>query len=241
MTAAVWVVGGPTNDDRDDLRHSLRSVALNAPLVTEAWVIGDVPAWFTGTRMPLEPKPEKFTNQRASLTAFVNYPGAPTEFVLMNDDMVITEPVTDLPTFRNKNRLSGWVAAEQKQRRLNTWHRAVIATAEWTAAQTGTEPHIYECHTPLTFETSRLREAINAYPADQPFAVGELYPIAGNGGTGTHAGNAKCAKDDNLAHKMALPMPYLSSNPDTWAGELGRWVRDKFSEPCRWETRPPQN
>lgn len=235
MVAAVWVVGGPTDDDRNDLRHSLRSIATNAPYITEAWIVGDVPHWFAGTRMPLEPLAEKFANQRQSLTAFVNYPAAPAEFVLMNDDMFAIEPHTGVVTCRNKGRLSAWTAAEKADRKLNAWHRAVITTAEWVAKQVGPDPLIYECHTPLLFNTERLREAINDYPAGQPFAVGELYPIAGTGGEGKHRGNAKCAANDHLEHKLGLDMPYLSASPPTWAGAVGKHIRGMFPEACGWE------
>lgn len=234
MVAAVYVVGGSTNDDRNDLRHSLRSLR-NAPDVTEVWVVGDVPAWFTGVKMPLVPLLEKFANQRQSLTCLVNYPGAPERFYLFNDDMFVTERVNGpLPTCRNKNRLSGWTDAERVQRKLNSWHRAVISTSEWAATQTGIDPWVYECHTPLLFDTSRLRDAINAYP-DQPFAVGELYPLAGAGGEGEHYGNAKCAANDRLEHKLALDMPFLSASPPTWDGALGDHIRALFPHPSKYE------
>ena len=74
-TDLVWIVGGP--GDREDLRYSLRSVAANLRLdYRDVWVVGDPPGWFGGAKMPLEPHPEKFTNQRRSLTAYVNHPDA---------------------------------------------------------------------------------------------------------------------------------------------------------------------
>jgi hypothetical protein len=235
MTAAVYVVGGPNTDDRDDLRHSLRSLT-NAPEITEAWVVGDVPTWFAGVKVPLLPLPEKFANQRQSLTAFVNYPGAPESFYLFNDDMFITEHVVGpLPICRNKNPASRWLDAEKNQGiRPNVWHKAVTSTASWMGERLGTDPLVYECHTPLLFDTARLRHLINAYP-DQPFAVGELYPGAGIGGEGKHCGNAKVKAADSLAHKQALPMPYISGNPDSWDGALGQWIRGRFDKPGRWE------
>ena len=217
MTTAVYVVGGtPDEPGRTELKYSLRSLAANAPCIDEVWVVGDVPDWFAGVRMPLVPLADKMGNQRQSIERFVNYPAAPDTFVLLNDDMYIKQPIDgDLPTYRNKNPLSTWANAEG---RLNNWHRCVIATAEWTAEQTGTDPHIYESHVPLTFDTTALRDVLAAYPDDRPFAVGEVYPIAGAGGEGTHAGNAKCKADDSFATKLALPMPYLSGNPDSWRG-----------------------
>lgn len=236
MTAAVYIVGGPTADDRADLRHSLRSLA-NAPDVTEVWVVGDVPVWFKGVKMPLPPLADKFANQRQSLTTFVNFSGSPKRFYLFNDDMFITERVVgQLPTCRNRNPASRWLNAEREQGiRPNAWHRAVMATAGWMSERLGGDSLIYECHTPLLFDTARLRDLINAYPPDQPFAVGELYPGAGLGGDGEHCGNAKVKASDALDHKRSLPMPYISGNPDSWTGQLGDWIRDLFPHPSPFE------
>lgn len=238
MTAAAYIVGGPPDSPgRDELRYSLRSIEANAPDVTEAWVIGDVPDWFTGIRLPLEPQPEKFRNQRESITRFVNYPGAPPRFYLFNDDHFVTEHVAgQLPTCRNKNPASRWAQAEQDDgARLNGWHRTVQATAAWVADCTGTDPLIYESHTPLLFDTRRLKGYVNAYPIGQPFAVGELYPVAGAGGEGQHCGNAKVKAHDSLQAKLGNPMPYLSGNPDSWNGALGDYIRGLFPNPSRWE------
>jgi hypothetical protein len=234
MVAAVWIVGGkPDAPGREELRYSLRSVAANAPAITGAWIVGDVPDWFAGVRMPVTPLGDKFGNQKQSIERFVNYPGAPDQFVLMNDDMFIKQPIDGpLPTFRNKNPLSAWAKAEGK---LNNWHHAVIATGEWTAAQTSTDPFIYESHTPLTYNTAALRGVLEQYPTGRVFAVGEVYPIAGAADQGVHAGNAKCKANDSLDTKLQLDMPYLSGNPDSWRGKLGEWAKAQWPQPCKWE------
>jgi hypothetical protein len=234
MVAAMYVVGG--EGDREDLRYSLRSLNANAMAIDEVWIVGDVPSWAAAARMPYPPLFSKFPNQRQSIERFVNAPGAPEQFYLFNDDMFVIELVDGpLPVCHNRHPASKWAADERKRRSLNSWHRAVIATAEWTAERLGTDPWIYECHTPLLFDTATLRDLLDEYPADRPFAAGELYPLAGIGGEGTFCGNAKCGRDDKLAAKLASPMPYLSASPDTWDGELGDYIRELFPNQCFWE------
>lgn len=233
MAVGVWVVGGP--GDREDLRYSLRSVAANAPAITQAWVVGDPPPWFNGVRIALEPKPEKYANQRASLTALVHHPGAPETFWLFNDDMFVTEHTIDLPIIRNKASAAQWNADHPVgSHGPSCWTCAVKHTAAWAVTRAGCDVWLYENHTPLLFDTARLRDEVDAYP-NQPFTVGELYPLAGAGGDGRVAGNAKVKAADNLTAKQALPMPYLSGNPDSWDGALGEYVRGLFPTPCRWE------
>lgn len=234
----VYVVGGATNDDRADLRHSLRSIAANLRIpFRDVWIVGDVPGWVRGVRpLPLTPLAEKFSNQRQSLTAYVNHPDAADRFILLNDDMFVTEPIDALQTCRNRNPASKWGAAEQADgRSLNGWHRTVLATAAWVAERTRTDPFIYEVHTPLLFDTSEVARLLAEYPANKPFAAGELYPIAGRGGEGTHCGNAKVKRGDSFTEKVAQPMPYLSGNPDSWPAELGDYIRAMFPTPSRWE------
>lgn len=236
MIAGLWVVGGPSVDDREDLRYSLRSVAAHTG-ITEAWVVGDVPAWFTGCRIPLPPHPSKFENQRASLTAFCETAGVPESFVLFNDDMFVTEPIAGaLPIFRNRGRTSNWNADHDGTGHgPDCWTCACRDTATWATKHGAGDPHLYECHTPLTFDTTRLRDLLNAYPAGRRLAVGELYPLAGIGGEGTHAGNAKVKAHDSLADKLANPMPFLSSNPDTWPGGVADYIKPLFPDPSPWE------
>lgn len=234
----VYVVGGPAESDREDLRYSLRSFAKNyrGPAFRDVWVVGDVPDWFTGARLPLPPHPEKFQNQRASLTAYVKCAGAAASFALANDDMFLIEPVESLPTFRNRGRTFGWNTDHlDNGHSPSCWTCACRDTAKWAAEHGAGNAYLYECHTPLLFDTARLRDLLNAYPTGRRLAVGELYPLAGIGGEGEHAGNAKVKAHDSLADKLANPMPYLSSSPDTWPGVVADYVKPLFTEPSPWE------
>lgn len=233
MTAAVYYVGGPDPDNRDELRHSLRSVAANAPQITEAWVIGDVPDWFAGVKVPLEPRPEKFANARQSITTFVNLPGAPESFVLTMDDVFVTEPVDHLPLIHLGPVTNYSTFKDQAQQ--GTYARAVRDTANYLMQHGHREPLAYLAHTPIHLDTKRVREFLADYPEHLMLEPFLLYVAAGLDGPGRRGGNAKCKGDDNFEHKRDLDIPYLSSNPDSWAGKLGTHIRGMFTTPCRWE------
>lgn len=234
MTAGVWYVGGPNLDDRAELRHSLRSVEQHAPIIDEAWVIGDVPAWFAGVKVPLPPLPDKFHNARQSIERFVNLPAAPAAFYLLNDDHFITEPVVGhLPVCRLNRcstELNHW-ASENGGVLRNTFHRAVQDTAFWI----GNDPWAYVAHTPLLINTAKAQEFLANYPNDRRLEPFLLYAVAGIGDEGTDCGNAKVANGDSLNEKLAQPMPYLSTNPDSWPAETGDWIRATFTKPSKWE------
>jgi hypothetical protein len=232
MTAAVWYVGGPDPDDRLELRHSLRSVAVNAPVIDEAWVVGDVPDWFAGVKVPLEPQPEKFANARQSITRFVNLPAAPAEFYLFMDDVFVTEPVVGRLPVCHLGPVANFSAYKTG---TGTYADAVRQTADWLAEHGHPDPLAYLGHTPVPLDTARVREFLDTYPADRRLEPFLLYVVAGTDGPGTRQGNAKCAAEDGFVHKRDLPIPFLSSNPDTWTGQVGRYIRGLFTEPCKFE------
>lgn len=238
MTAAMYVVGGPRySDDRSDLRYSLRSLAANAPVIDDVWIVGDVPGWIRDAHtIPLDPLPGKFENQRQSIEAFLHHPDAPKQFYLLNDDHFVIERVDGpLPAY-HIGKTSEFVASLPPRKRLkNTWVKAVMATAGWMEDMGYGDVLCYEAHTPLLFDRRKLGDLLSAYPRDVRLAVGEMYAAAGAGGEGRDVGNAKVRKDDRLADKLAQDMPYLSASPVSWVQDLGDYVRALFPEPCRWE------
>jgi hypothetical protein len=232
VVAAIWYVGGPDPDDRAELRHSLRSVAANVPIIDECWVVGDVPDWFTGVKVPLEPQAEKFANARASITRFVNLPAVPSEFYLFMDDVMVTEPVTGRLPICHLGPVKNYSSYKTGN---GTYARAVRQTANWLMTHGDPDPLAYLGHTPVPLDTAKVRAFLDDYPADQLLEPFLLYCVAGTDGPGTRQGNAKTSKSDTFEHKRDLPIPYISSNPDTWTGPCGDYIRAMFLDACRWE------
>lgn len=235
MTVAVYYVGGPDPDDREELRYSLRSLEKHVPSITEVWVIGDVPDWFAGVKVPLQPLAEKFANARQSITRFVNLPNVPDEFVLMMDDIYVTEPADDLPLI-HLGRVTGYSAYKTG---AGTYAQAVRDTADWLISQGYGDPLAYLAHTPVRLDTAKVREFLGTYPDHLLLEPYLLTVVAGVDLPGRRGGNAKCKGADSFEHKVSLDIPYLSSNPDSWMGELGSFIRAEFPDPSRWETAFP--
>lgn len=235
----VWIVGGrPDAPGREELRYSIRSAVENFKFdYRDVVIVGDVPDWFTGVKMPLEPDADKWTNQRNSISAYVNHPYAADEFVLMNDDFFVLEPVAEIEPIRNTKGTASEFADGHVKHGRGCWACAVITCSSWVADETGDDPYIFEAHTPLMFDTARLRDLVNRYPADIPFMAGCTVAIAGVGYPGRTVGNAKVKGHDlpHLDHKLSLPMPYISGNPDSWKAGLGKHIRDMYLGACEWE------
>lgn len=99
----------------------------------------------------------------------------------------------------------------------------------------GGDPLCYAGHVPLLYDRALLRDALDRYPAEQRLLDCGLYPIAGAGGEGTLALNAKIGPDDYAKLDDPLMPGYWSSNDRSWAGEVGRRVRAVFPTPCEHE------
>lgn len=223
-------------DDNEELRYSLRSVAKNAPH-RKVWIVGTVPTWVRNVEaLPLEPHPEKFANQRQSLEAACLRDELSDRFVLMNDDHFVIEKLTEWPTF-HLGPSSAFINQHLESGRIrNTWVKAVRATAIWMDEQGHGDVLAYEAHVPLLFDKNLLAEMLAAYPGGRYMTVGEMYAVAGAGGVGELVGNAKVKTDEEFDAKLALDMPFLSTNEDSFEHLLvGDYIRTLFPTPSMYE------
>lgn len=230
---AVDVVYVVRPGENEELRYSLRSL-VNFPH-RRVFIAGSVPAWARNViGIALTPLPEKFANQRASLTAAVGDSMLTRTFWLLNDDHFVCESTAGpsfhrgpFSTYRPRTLRGG-------QNPHSTWWQAVCSTAEWVAETHGIDPLIAETHSPLAFDKGRLRDLLADYPADRQFAAGATWSLTG-AVPGEIGLNVKCKTDAEFATKWGVT-PYLSSNDESFAhGAVGEYVRSLFPEPCKYE------
>jgi len=225
--------------ENEELRHSLRSIAQHADgLYRKVWVVGTVLPWLRNIEpLPLDPHPDKFGNQRQSITALVNHPDVADAVVIANDDQFLLRPIPDwTPTHLGP--IDAAIARFLKGGMSpgNSWGQGVQETSNWTRAQLGQEPLCYEAHIPLLFDKAALADCLERYTGRLCYA--NLYPIAGAGGEGTRDGNCKVRDrtQERLDEKLALDMPWISGNEDNFElGALGRFIRTAFPTPSRYE------
>jgi len=232
--------------ENPELRVSLRSLAENAGgIYRNVWVVGTVLPWLRNVRaLPLTPLEDKFENQRRSLAAVVNHPDLSERFVLLNDDHFITQPITEWRTY-HLGTVFGFLSQlflnNAEETNLNEWAHAVLNTALWTQQTADiAEPYCYECHAPLLFDKHKVAEALDAYPTDGYFAIGETYPITGAAGEGEVGCNTKVG--DAGARGMLIVLgsgsPYVSTEDAVFEfGVVGNWLREMFPDPASMRRR----
>jgi hypothetical protein len=96
----------------------------------------------------------------------------------------------------------------------------------------GYDPHLVPCgaiHRPMLVETKRVLQTLDKLPAESHFK--SLYVAGLKDVVPTYEAGIKT--------RTAVPKPTvdcISTAPPSWAGEAGKFIRRKLSEPSRWET-----
>lgn len=225
----------------DELRYSLRSVCANADgLFGQVWIVGDLPDWAVGVRHldARASQGDRYEDVRAKVAAVVKQPELSQTFLLMNDDFYLCRPVTEWAAFHMG---STWALLRRLARNADPhrkWQRTIRATAEWMQQQGHGDVLARQGHRPSLWDKTRLDQALSRYPKGRPLDVRGLYDMAGAGGVGVKVANSKVSLDAQFPDKVAQleVCPWLSSSDLSWRdGLVGKYVRDLFPEPCRYE------
>jgi hypothetical protein len=220
----VYVVRPGANPE---LRHSLRSLAVNLPH-RQVWVVGYAPTWVTGVRVVDVPQhASKAANVVANWLRALRHPDLPDEFVIMHDDMYVLQPVDQLPV------LNAGPLAEHLAGMGESGYAAGVARTLALLQQMGyAEPLSFELHVPLAVCLAGWAEAVDHKRRDPRLAVRSIYgALAGLAGERV----ADCKARDPLDATVPTGL-FASTSEHTWATSgTGRAVRAAFPEPGPYE------
>lgn len=152
----------------EELRYSIRSVVKNAP-VSNVWVVGGKPEWYSGHFIPTKPVGNAFENVRNNLRHVIANPEISEDFVLMNDDFFI---------IRNVNSVSLYYGGvlnkryhEHQELAGPNFYASFLDRTDRALKKMGIkEPLNYELHVPMPFNKTKLSETI-----EQKFSIRSFY------------------------------------------------------------------
>lgn len=154
---------GNTNEE---LKFSLRTVEAHYPQHGNIWIIGNKPTWLRDVNfIPGNNQTRgvmwNVRVYRNILTA-CEHDDTPDQFIAMNDDFLITAPITDIPVY-HRGSLRKQVECIKDNPRT-WWHHSLLFTLE-TLEQAGyPDPISYEVHVPLRVDDKQgMAEALRKF------------------------------------------------------------------------------
>lgn len=229
-------------DYNEELRISLRSIAKFAPKA-DVWIVGYKPSWVTNVSyIPKNQINGSWVNARYNLITACRTQDISDNFILMNDDFILTRPIKSWKTSVSKaqNTIDEQIAEWKNQGLNSRYTRAFSQLKEFFSGR----PVIYnyELHMPMIinknkfirmFDSLKVREFIAKNPVYLYRSLyGNLYNVKFN--------------------KLIDDVKFYNGDPkeittewisvfDNWVGNclqfpmLNKWIMKNLSEPCIYE------
>lgn len=142
----------------EDLRYTLRSIAKFGGSYGRVWLAGYKPAWVTNVGyIPCQQAGTKWSNARDNLIAACHHPDVSQQFILFNDDFILTEKVGCWDTFANCYLGTLEELGEKFQREhkiFSKWTRGFFANHGILKALGVDNPLDFEYHGPIIYDKS---------------------------------------------------------------------------------------
>lgn len=229
----VYLVGP---GEREQMRYSLRSLA-NLPHDI-VWIVGCRPSWLAhGTKyLPVPRHPVKWQSAAANLRRACSYAPISPDFILMNDDFYIMDPVDEVEALHRGPIVEVHRRAVSKAGDSRYAAGMIESHRILTTVYDIKEPVHYGLHLPIVYNKYRLLETLDVSerlrdPRVQATDIRTMYGnLTGLGGRQV---------EDVKLHKHQLgfqnDLPYRSTSPATWASSDTDFIRAAFQEPCGHE------
>lgn len=216
-------------DNNDELKFALRTIEANYPQHGDIWIVGYLPNWLINVHhIPGNGYRGNRNVYRNILTA-AEHPDTPDEFIVWNDDFLVTAPITEIPVYYH-SRLADQIRPVQNRPRT-WWHRSLIFTHKILQRAGYENPLSYELHLPLPVHKAGMAEALRKFLDAEDNGIPPqwrtLYGVVNNIGGTQHA-------DTKARGRAPLNTPFHSTTDSTW-----RYFRAHFAKtyptPSRYE------
>lgn len=202
-----------------ELEYSIKSVRKHLS-DAEIFVIGDDPELFDVTVVkPVEREWSHYSPYSNVISKLLDACELAEEFVMMNDDFFIMDDFKTIPSF-NK----GTLLEHLNLRRYDTYTRAMRNTRNILRDKAYEELN-FEMHTPMVFNSKRLKQAIEELiprlKSSQSILIRSYY------------GNRFMIESERTVDvknsELYQVLSFISTNESTFAGEIGDYIKEKLS------------
>lgn len=214
----------------EELRYSLRSL-VNVPH-DEVWVVGGKPNWYNGNFIGVRPMADKYAHARENLKRIVLDKRISEDFILMNDDFFIIEPIDQVDYFYGGDLVDK--AKKYKQSfGMNSYTTILYETIKVLKNNNCPTTYDYAIHVPMVFNKSKLKRVLK-HPGSVRALYGNLYQVAGSKMEDVKV-HQRVVGGPQPYDYMKLRSPFLSTNDQTFPGAKEHVLGKMFPHPSNYE------
>lgn len=213
----------------DELRYSLRSICENMEF-NRVWFYCGKPNGLKPDKYVAKAQTgaTKWEKARSSLIDICKNDEITKRFWLFNDDFYLLKPFNRMKPY-HVGELRDHIERVEARHKGRTPYTFQLRECEHQLKMAGLTTLDYAIHVPLLVERSKMLEALEAFPNCPMFR--SLYGNYANIG-GTERKDVKIS----LPNQAVDPkLDLLSSSDKSFRGEVGRFLAERFPEPCRYE------
>ena len=188
------------------------------------------------THLPVPRHTYKWRSAVENLRRACREDSATDEFVLWNDDFVVTRPIDDIPTL-HRGTLSSVISEVRGKVGHSSYLQGMIESQHVLTSRFGiSSPVSYALHTPFVYDRSKLLEVLETSdrvrdPAVQATDTRTMYGnLVGIGGR-----RVRDVKLSRFTPVVRSPLPFRSTDPESWNSPSTDFLRDMFPNPSLYE------
>jgi hypothetical protein len=218
--------------DNEELRYSIRSAVKNLKF-DNLWVVGGKPDWYVGNHLEVSQAGKKYPNVQRSVLQLSRNTEISDQFILMNDDFYIVEPVDKVENLHGGRLIdkanlydSLTPSSRYTQKLFETYYRLKEKGFQ--------DPLDYELHVPIIVNKTDLRHSIK-YGLLWRSMYGNIFGISSR----LMEEDVKVYVNSSLNPKSYdledLRYPYLSSDDSSFGHVYRKVLKKMFPKPSEYE------
>ncbi len=224
------------HSESDELKYSIRSVAKNWPH-RKIWIIGDKPDWINeevGYIKVFSTYNGRYRDVNNKLKVACKTEGISDPFWLFNDDFFVMKEV-DVNNYRTTydgTLESKYEKLKAKYVSMSSWpYLEGFSFAEKVLKMNRcSSKKNFENHVPILMDKKKISLVVRTFPyavCRRSIYMNLYYPNEGIPG--------KDVKKYNISDKVTSDDILLSTNDNSFKGNVGNFIKNKFKEKSRYE------
>lgn len=238
MRDVVYILRSNIGRDTDELRYSIRSVVANFPYRRIVFA-GGQPADLIPDYAIYHEQQGNGAWERVdySIERICRDPEVSEDFWLFNDDYFIMSPYDGAEVMRGLGTMYDRIAGIIIRHGQESPYSRLLTETAGILKDHGITAYDYTLHVPMLVNKQKALEVLHRFGKGHDF--NNLYGNIVYGSRIHYSQRGKVMGDVKVYDMDSAPdWPLLSTVEDTFMrGEVGRYIRDRFSKPTKYEVR----